>query len=130
MTQLLLEHGALINAIDEEDQALIHLVAQQGNTKILKLLLAHHADIKIEDKSGNISLVYAVENNHLEATKLLLNHMGNIKEWNVKGFDDDLKGFLYQIAPTVEIMQLLAKNGMQLNQFFIEKIIIRNKYRY
>ena len=51
----------------------MHIAAEKGHEKIVKLLLNHQANDKAPDKFGQIPLHLAAENNHEEIIKIFLN---------------------------------------------------------
>ena len=56
MTELLLAHGALVNAQDDAGRTALHLAVSAGSSPMAELLLAHGADVNLKDNQGNAPL--------------------------------------------------------------------------
>ena len=50
MVQLLLQHGASINAFDKKDRRAIHWAAYMGHTDVVRTLVDHGAELNCRDK--------------------------------------------------------------------------------
>lgn len=56
----------------------LHIAAENGLSKGVKVLLENGADVDLESKSGNTPLLIAAENGHSEAIEILLERGANI----------------------------------------------------
>jgi len=56
MAELLLAHGAQVNARDDEGRTALHLAVSGGSSPMVELLLAHEADVNLKDNRGNTAL--------------------------------------------------------------------------
>ena len=81
IVQLLLAHGADIEAPDGGGQTAISLAARWGRSGLLDVLLAHGADASATDDMGRTLLHYAAQYGHLEVMRSLL----------ASGFDVDVQ---------------------------------------
>ena len=72
MVQLLLRHGANVNATDNNHQSALMFAAVNGHLQVAELLIQNGADLKQKDEDGNNSLMLSVMNNKLDMVKLLL----------------------------------------------------------
>lgn len=54
MVELLLRHGATINAFDKKDRRAIHWAAYMGRTDVVRALVAHKAELNVRDKEVSI----------------------------------------------------------------------------
>lgn len=81
--ELLLRHGADINAMDFQSDAAIHKAAELGQKKLVALLLARGADVNA--KGCSPALHRAAANGHIEIMELLLAHGANVHARNDRG---------------------------------------------
>ena len=61
ITRLLIEHGADVNAKQQQDVTPLHAAAHNGSLEIVQLLLEHGADKNATDASGKSALDFARE---------------------------------------------------------------------
>ena len=74
--QVLLEHGADVNAKDEYGKTALMLAAENGRAKIARLLLEHKAATNVQTTIGNVytPLLLAIEKDSLETVEVLLDY--------------------------------------------------------
>ena len=76
IVSLLLEHGANVNAVDNNDSTALHAVLNSDDsenvTAIVKLLLARGANVSLRTQEFKTALMFAAVHVHQEAVKLLL----------------------------------------------------------
>src|SRR5207244_4092375 len=53
MAELLLEHKADVNAVDQTRQRPLHLAATKGNVELASLFLSHGAEVNARDQQQN-----------------------------------------------------------------------------
>jgi ankyrin repeat protein len=75
--QMLLEHGALVNAADPKGRTALHGAAVSGHVKVLKILLDHGADVRLRDERGDTALSLAQAGGKTAAASLLIEHGAN-----------------------------------------------------
>ena len=76
----LLEHGADVNAKDNDDQTALHRSAHNGRTDVVRLLLEHGTDINIKDNDGRTALHWSAENGHTDTVRVLMENGANQNE--------------------------------------------------
>lgn len=69
----LLEHGAEVNAQNQNGWTALMIAACDGDIEIVKILLEHDANPNISDFSGRNALGLALHNGHFEISNLLQN---------------------------------------------------------
>ena len=77
VAQLLLKHGADVNARTDKDKAHsipLHIAANYGRVEVVHVLLQHGADVCMEDGGGRTALQLASDRGHHEIMKLLSEH--------------------------------------------------------
>lgn len=92
--ELLLLHGADVNACGIGGYTALHFAAETGNFELCQKLLAHGADVNaaIPDDSGSCSnftpLFFAIQTKNIPLCRLLLNNKANVNHqavfWNWK----------------------------------------------
>ncbi|XP_023186527.1 inversin [Xiphophorus maculatus] len=73
---VLLKAGALVNKTDHSQRSALHLAAQKGNVRFLKLLLSRRANCLQKDLEGMTPLHLATRHPSPKALALLLKHIG------------------------------------------------------
>ena len=81
--QLLLNHGASVNAVDSFGYTPLHAAARQGHVDILQLLLNHGASVNAVDNFGGTPLHYAAREGHVDILQLLLSHGVSVMQWTM-----------------------------------------------
>ncbi len=119
IVELLLQHGADINAQDENSYYYYAQGYSQGYTalfyasaydhkELVELLLAHGADISVKNKSGETALHIASREGHKEMVDWLLRHGADINaadQWDYTALDTASR------AGQKEIVELLLQRG-------------------
>jgi len=80
--QLLFEHGANVDALDDAQSAPLHVASQSGSTEATRLLLEYGADVHALDGNHSTSLHLASRIGNAEVARLLLEHGANINARN------------------------------------------------
>jgi ankyrin repeat protein len=75
--QMLLEHGARVNAADPKGRTALHGAAVSGHMRVMKVLLDHGADVTVRDHDGQTPLALARAKGHADAIALLIEHGAN-----------------------------------------------------
>jgi ankyrin repeat protein len=113
--QLLLKHGAHIDARDEERQTALHVAAAHGKADILKTLIEVNeiqGKSNFADKRTETPLHKAVIGGHFECVKLILDYKYHIDTMNIDGCTP-----IYFAAEKGhdQILKLLIEKGGNLN---------------
>jgi hypothetical protein len=74
VVQLLLEHGADINAQANTGRTPLHWASWRGTLGVVRLLLEHGADVEVTSDDGKTALQEAVEELEYKVVKLLQEH--------------------------------------------------------
>ncbi len=74
VTQLLLDHGADVNAVNLQGKTALHLSIMKGRISLVQLLLARSADVTLKDGLRAAPLTLALEYGDKEAVQALLKH--------------------------------------------------------
>ena len=83
--ELLLAHGADVNARDKDGETYLHHAAKAGTGKEAELLLAHGADVNAKDSSGRTPLHYAARYGNKQFAELLLAHGADVNAKDMSG---------------------------------------------
>ena len=85
--QMLLDHGAAVDAKDGEGRTPLHWAAGEieEDAGVIEELLARGAAVNAQDKDGDTPLHTAVANGHVAVVKTLLNHKADPTIKNAKG---------------------------------------------
>ncbi|KAL1395777.1 hypothetical protein pipiens_002796 [Culex pipiens pipiens] len=57
--QLLVDHGAAVNATDEEGNTALHLAFKDGEAELIEVLVRNGADLSVKNKEGKVPLQMA-----------------------------------------------------------------------
>ena len=74
VAQLLLEHGADVDARDDAGFTPLLLASREGHAALVRILFEHGADTEARDNDKRTSLFLAVEDDHVETVHILLEH--------------------------------------------------------
>eukprot|EP00124_Ichthyophonus_hoferi_P000365 Ihof_evm4s13 gene=Ihof_evmTU4s13 len=77
-TEILLENGAKVTPLDEQDASLFHIAAAGGSTQCLELLASHIplCELDHRDKSGQTPFMYAAQNGKAKALQWIYDKIG------------------------------------------------------
>ena len=103
--QLLIAHGAEVNAQDASGNTALMGSCFKGYTKVADLLIANGADVNLRNGDGATALAFAVNFNQVEVAKLLLAH-GAVVDKSVEGMIAQAKA-----KGNDEIVALIASNA-------------------
>jgi hypothetical protein len=75
VVRLLLEHGADVNALENDDSYTpLHVAVNYGRVEVVRVLLEHGANVGAEDKKGKTPLQLASNKGYEEIMKLISEH--------------------------------------------------------
>lgn len=75
---LLVEHGADVNAKNNDGWTALMLASQNGHVDVVNCLLSHGADVNAKNERGATALMAASQNGHVEVVTCLLNHGADV----------------------------------------------------
>jgi ankyrin repeat protein len=107
LAELLLAHGAEINAQDYDGDTALHIATRAGRREMVEFLIAHGAGLNVADAKGNTPLHYAARE-HKEITELLLAKSAPV---NTKNNSGDTPLHNAALRGNREIVELLLARG-------------------
>ena len=72
VARVLVDHGADVNARDEDSLTLLHLAVIDGRVDLIPLLIEHGADAGAKDKGGLSPLDMAVDDGQIDLARVLV----------------------------------------------------------
>ena len=110
--QLLLDHGAKVNARDAEKQTPIMRLEEDATPELVELLVRYGAKIDVADKSGNTPLILAAAQAKVEVVKALIDSGAAVRAKNKAG-----RTALMNAAENddLEAVRLLLESGSEVN---------------
>ncbi len=69
--RFLIQQGADINLITEEEETLLHIAVKKGYRVVSKILIRNGADINVRDAAGHTPLWYAIQHKNSGIIALL-----------------------------------------------------------
>jgi ankyrin repeat protein len=110
--QLLLEHGANVDARDNHNEAVSHLASEHGEVEVVQLLLQHNANINARGRLKWTPLHNASSYKHIKTTQLLLEYGADI---NALDRDGDTPLILAPQLGFLEVVRLLLGHGADVH---------------
>ncbi|NXQ35524.1 ANKK1 protein, partial [Alaudala cheleensis] len=109
----LIQHGADVDAADEDGWAPLHFAAQHGDDRMVRLLLDHQARVDAQERDGWTPLHLAAQNNFENVARVLLSRQADPNTQEVDG-----KTALHVAAcfGHVGLVKLLASQGADLER--------------
>ncbi|KAG1664676.1 Kinase D-interacting substrate [Nymphon striatum] len=74
----LINHGADVNAEDNDNWTALLIAAKEGHNKVVSLLLERGAEIEHKDMNGWTALLWVSYKGHLSTAKILLHYFANV----------------------------------------------------
>ncbi len=119
IVELLINHGADVNAKDDDDRTPLHNAVWAENKEIVELLINHDADVNAKDDRDYTPLHSAVSRENKEVLKLLINHGADVNAKNKKGYTPlhyaVLELHYAVLERNKEIAELLINHGADVN---------------
>lgn len=111
--KILIENGADINVLDEQDSAPLHRAAARNQTRIVRMLINKGADVNLKGRSGNYPLNYAAD--HPSTSEIIEILIANGADVNVKGArgNTPLHDSIY--SGSSDVFETLIKSGAHVN---------------
>jgi ankyrin repeat protein len=106
MAQLLIDHGAVVDARHMGKGTPLHTAADNGSTAVAGTLLLAGAEVDLVDKLGNTPLLLAAMNGHADTVRLLLQFGANAGYVSPVGrFDAQALARKYGHAQVLEVLR-------------------------
>jgi ankyrin repeat protein len=109
IAQLLLEHGADVNAQNDGNDTPLHLSSEYGDLEVVRILLERGADKEAQDGMLRSPLSRASLGGHVEVCRLLLEHGADTKSRDFMNLTP------LHYAEGEEVARLLLKYGADAN---------------
>ncbi|EAY07153.1 ankyrin repeat protein, putative [Trichomonas vaginalis G3] len=114
IVDILILHGANINAKGKNGKTAIHIAAIYGRKELAELLLSIGADINAKDKKGRNALHHAIGQNDLESLeKDLESEKIDIHSKDINY--DTYVGWSTNLTDNMDIVELLISHGIDIN---------------
>ncbi len=110
LTQLIVDHGGEVNAINKQKEIPLHMAALNGHTEIIKLLISKGGKKNHLSASRNTPLHLAAMNAHREAIKALIQN-GAMKHFPNEDDDNPFDLFIQTKCHDSEIFELLKMDS-------------------
>ncbi|MCH2245520.1 MAG: ankyrin repeat domain-containing protein [Crocosphaera sp.] len=112
MLELLINHGADVNAKDKSGITPLHHGVSIANKEIVQLLINHGADVNAKDDYVRTPLNFGVSIANKEIVQLLINHGADVNAKDKSGITP-LHDAVF--AENKEIVELLINHGARIN---------------
>jgi ankyrin repeat protein len=110
--RLLLEHGADVDAWDEDHDAVSHLASDHGEVEVVQLLLQHNAKIDARGLQDWTPLHNASHFGHIKATRLILEYGADV---NPRTDFNDTPLILASYYGHLDVVRLLLGHGADVH---------------
>ena len=84
IVNLLLKHGANVNAKDNKKWTAMHIACSKGHIEIADLLIQHQAQLDAENENGLMPVHFAFRNKKTDIVQLFLKHEPNVNVYDNK----------------------------------------------
>ena len=111
--QVLLEHGALVNAMDKKEQFALLAASLNGHPEVIEVLVSHGAKLDLAGQTnGKPALNAASKKGELQSVKTLLAHGANVESEDINGWTPL---FVAAKKNHVEVVKYLLQHGANPN---------------
>lgn len=107
--QLLLAHGADINARDGYGRTPLNLMASYGQIEPIRFLLKRGAQVNVKNQWGTTALMYAANSHYLDILKALLARGAQVNARDLEG--KTALTYSMEPEPSAKVAQLLKQAG-------------------
>jgi ankyrin repeat protein len=114
VAELLLAHGADVNAPGTYSVTPLHVASRHGHLDAVKWLLDHGADVNAKRVDGQTALHSAAANGHLDVSRMLLVHNADVGARDVEG-GTPLSFALEGAGGRLDLVRLLLDGNAEVN---------------
>jgi len=112
VVQYLVEHGADVNASEDDGATAVYIASQNGHLEVVRYLVEHGADVNASEDDGITTLLIASQEGHLEVVQYLVEHGADV---NASADNGCTPVMIASLKGHLEAVQYLVEHGAEVN---------------